>query len=164
MREEMKIKSVLDLRHEREIVVNVYGENYCNVPIDGTYYKWFERPWVPRRILEFLSKKENYPVYFHCWGGADRTGLVAFVLGAVLGMSYEDLMDDYEITTLSKWYKRSRNTEGRFKLFFDRFSTYPGSTMEEKARNYLLSCEIPEEQIDRFRIIMLEKQTEGKAI
>ncbi len=155
MRADLKIKSVLDLRHEKEEVENVYGSNYLNVPVDGTYYRWFEHPERMLAIFQFLSDKENYPVYFHCWGGADRTGVLAFLLGALLGVAYEDLVDDYEITSLSVWGNRSRNTENRFKLFYDNLCKYDGASLEEKTENYMLSCGITKEQVGKFRKIML---------
>ena len=50
---------------------------------------------------DFLAASEDSSVYFHCWGGADRTGSIAFLLGASLGMSYTDLIIDYELTSFS---------------------------------------------------------------
>lgn len=38
------------------------------------------------------------PVYFHCGIGADRTGTVAVMLEALLGMSQSDIDKDYELT------------------------------------------------------------------
>ena len=48
-----------------------------------------------------LEAKGDSSVYFHCWGGADRTGTIAFLLGGLLGMSYTDLVIDYELTSFS---------------------------------------------------------------
>ena len=35
---------------------------------------------------------------FHCAAGKDRTGLVAALLLAALGVSEADILDDYELT------------------------------------------------------------------
>ena len=43
--------------------------------------------------------KQNKPVYFHCQNGADRTGTLGFLIGALLGVSEGDLAKDYEMTT-----------------------------------------------------------------
>ncbi|MBP5091969.1 MAG: tyrosine-protein phosphatase [Bacilli bacterium] len=48
-----------------------------------------------------LEATRDSSVYFHCWGGADRTGTIAFLLGGLLGMSYTDLIIDYELTSFS---------------------------------------------------------------
>ena len=79
---------------------------------------------------------ESYPIYYHCWGGADRTGTFAFILGAYLGMKLEDLIDEYEFTSLSIWGIRTRNY-GEFRNFLQRFMALPGETLQKKATSYL---------------------------
>lgn len=55
------------------------------------------------KIFDFLADENNYPVYFHCLGGADRTGMIAIYLRALLGESDEDILTDYELTSLSTY-------------------------------------------------------------
>ena len=50
-------------------------------------------------IFDILANADQKHVYFHCWGGADRTGMLAFFINAICGVSYTDLMEDFEITT-----------------------------------------------------------------
>lgn len=154
MRRDLKIKSVLDLRGSTERVENVYGGRYLNVAVTA-YAQWFEHPASAKEIFEFLFDESNYPVYFHCWGGADRTGTLAFLLGALLGEDYEDLIDDYEITSLSIWGVRSRNSD-LWKGFWKSFEALPGETIQEKAEQHVLSCGISREMIERFRTFILE--------
>ena len=47
-------------------------------------------------IFDCVAKDE--PVYFHCYAGADRTGTIALILEALLGMSQSDIDKDYELT------------------------------------------------------------------
>lgn len=42
------------------------------------------------------------PVYFHCLSGADRTGVGAFFIEALLGYYYGDIVEEYEITSFNK--------------------------------------------------------------
>ena len=49
-------------------------------------------------ILGALADGEATPALFHCHGGKDRTGVVAAVLLRALGVSREDVLDDYEAT------------------------------------------------------------------
>ena len=153
MKEVLKIKSILDLRGSTEVVEDVYHENYINVPTRG-YITWFENPDATKQIFEFLADEKNYPIYFHCWGGADRTGTVAFLAGALLGQSYDALVDEYEITTLSIWGVRSRNAE-QYTPFIDKINSFEGDTLAEKVKNHLLTCGVAEEAIEKFRNIML---------
>lgn len=62
-----------------------------------------------RRIFNMLGDESNYPIYFHCNAGADRTGTLAFLINGVLGVSYEDLTRDFELTSFSTIGKRWRS-------------------------------------------------------
>ena len=50
-------------------------------------------------VFNILANADQKHVYFHCWGGADRTGMLAFFINAICGVSYTDLIEDFEITT-----------------------------------------------------------------
>jgi protein-tyrosine phosphatase len=50
-------------------------------------------------ILSGIADEDNLPVVFHCAAGKDRTGMVAALLLAVLGVSEEDIVADYELTS-----------------------------------------------------------------
>ena len=58
-------------------------------------------------IFNLLSEEKNYPVYFHCVWGADRTGTLAFLINGLLGVGYDDLVRDYELTSFSHSGKRT---------------------------------------------------------
>jgi protein-tyrosine phosphatase len=49
--------------------------------------------------LRLLGKPSTYPVVFHCTAGKDRTGLLAAVVLALLGVSDEDVLADYEASS-----------------------------------------------------------------
>ncbi len=52
-------------------------------------------------------------VYFHCWGGADRTGTIAFLLDGLLGVSYLEACMDYEFTSFDTIHTRIRQEAWR---------------------------------------------------
>ena len=62
-----------------------------------------------KKIFEILADESNYPIYFHCNAGADRTGTLAYLIGGLLGVSYEDLVKDFELTTFSAYGDRYRS-------------------------------------------------------
>ena len=71
-------------------------------------------------IFRIFADKDNYPILFHCSAGADRTGTIAFLLNGLLGVSYEDLAEDFEITSFyfgKRW--RSDIVENNGKYSFD---------------------------------------------
>ena len=96
-------------------------------------------------------------IYYHCWGGADRTATAAFLLGALLGMDETQLIADYEFTSLSIWGIRSRNLSV-FKALFDLFGSFPGETLREKAEYYfLVRLGMSREAVDLIRQTLVEE-------
>ena len=62
-----------------------------------------------KNIFETLADENAYPVYYHCNAGADRTGTVSYLINGLLGVSYEDLVKDFELTTFSSQGNRFRS-------------------------------------------------------
>ena len=50
------------------------------------------------QALEVIAEPDNYPLVFHCAIGKDRTGILAGVLLSVLGVSDEDVIEDYTLS------------------------------------------------------------------
>jgi protein tyrosine/serine phosphatase len=74
------VKTVINLRAEdnsEEATVEKLGMKYFRIPIDEV------RPWseVPAgaiaKYFELVNNPKNYPIFFHCRRGADRTGFLA---------------------------------------------------------------------------------------
>ena len=120
-----------------------------------------------KQVFEAFAQADQHPVYYHCYGGADRTGVVGFMLGALLGMSYTDLVIDFELTSYSS--NPSRNY--RSHLRNGPWNEWPGmvdylkndlgwgttKTIKEGMEDYLKSkCRVSQDTIDKIREIMLE--------
>ena len=111
----LKIRTELDLRDEAREKVDftapeVLGINRVYVPC-YQYAEVFneEKRSALNPFFKIFADSANYPIYYHCLAGADRTGTFAFLLGAFLGMDLVDLILEYEFTSLSIWGIRSRN-------------------------------------------------------
>lgn len=104
--------------------------------------------------------RENYPIYFHCIGGADRTGSLAYVLNGVLGVDRHDLETDWESTFYPRIPDRNPDPNHwcRESHFNDGFSKYgkEGDSWNRRIELYLLDCGVTEAEIAAFRDIMLE--------
>ena len=132
------IRTELDMRGEAKDKIDrttgeAIGLRRVYVP-SVPYTKVFDAEQGPaiKAFFETFTDPQSYPIYFHCWGGADRVGTFAFLLGALLDMRYEDLINEYEFTSLSIWKTRSRNY-GEFHQFTELFLALPGGTMHQKA-------------------------------
>ena len=85
-----------------------------------------------RCIIEWL--RDGKVVYFHCHGGADRTGTLAFLLEGLLGVSESDMSKDFELTTYSNSIHRRNGDGGWFYKGMVKYirSFAPGKTMQEQ--------------------------------
>ena len=119
-----------------------------------------------RQIFHLLALESTYPVYIHCMGGADRTGMIALYLRALLGESDEDIHLDYELTALSTYAAGAKEGADGFRsryapyyrAFLDRLQDYaPGKTLKEAVPAFLCHCGIPREQLDTIRKMLRRK-------
>ena len=154
------IKYDMDLRKPLNGAKNVLGVSYK--VYDAPHYNsaFFEPGKTSlKNVFTDMANPNNYPMYVHCTYGKDRTGTVCFILGALLGMSEEDLIRDFEISGLTD-RNSGHNREGYFMQFLDNFKGNDlmpqGITLQEKAEYYLLDyCGLTEGQINNIKSIFL---------
>lgn len=133
MLDSLKIKTEIDLRStgddggQTENAIGG-GVNYIKIPL-GQYANILDyETWSSldkseksgnfdannknaiKQIFELLVDKNNYPIYFHCNAGADRTGTLALLINGLLGVDEQSLIKDYELTTISRYGKRLRSS------------------------------------------------------
>lgn len=157
MRNILHIHTDLDLRGEaRQFSCSPIGEDvqFLIVPA-GPYVHFMQNKETCKKLFDILADESNYPIYYHCWGGADRTGTIACMLGVALGMCEKDTLLDYEITSLSVWGDRNRVSD-LYQSFLAELEQYEGETFEDKIMSFLYSCGITEEQLDKIRGILLD--------
>ena len=124
-------------------------------------------------IFEILKNANNKHVYFHCFGGADRTGTIGFLLNGVLGVSYTDLVIDFELTSYSSIdneHIRSHipgheHQYDRWPALINQLKTdttggyawNENAMLKDNIENFLTkACSVPQDTIDTIRSIMLE--------
>lgn len=160
---QLKIRTILDMRTKWERDASKTGGPalppsvlWINIPL-RPYEEIFGEAIHNEYGRAFrMLRKENFPLYFHCWGGADRTGTFALLIGALLGIEDERLYQDYELTSLSVWGERSRKRE-YFQKFLELFLPLaPDGTHETRARIFFRQCGITDMEINDFRNLMLE--------
>lgn len=183
---QLGLKTELDLRYaSQKYQTPGTGMNYEFIETPGQYDSVLKRNETVfkasyKRIFELLSDESNYPFYAHCNAGADRTGTFAFIVNGVLGVSYEDLTRDFELTSFSSSGKRWRGkgtggtfTEGDDVMQEDSSNTVAWgrlyktmmaygaengcTTLQESIEHWLLNyIGVPQSHIDSFKSIMLE--------
>ena len=155
----------------RQIAIKSYEETFTK---DGSGQN---NPTTARanvaEIFEILKNADQKPVYYHCFGGADRTGTVGFLLNGLLGVSYEDLVIDFELTSYSSINNEHiRNHLDGHQHQYDRWpkliqqiqtDTTGGyawdgeALLKDNIENFLKkACGVPQATINKIREIMLE--------
>lgn len=104
---EKGVKTVINLRAEdnsEEAIVERLGMKYIRIPLLEI------RPWsqIPPGAIatyfELVNNRANYPIFFHCRRGADRTGaLAALYRIAVQGWDAKKAYDEAREVGM-RWY------------------------------------------------------------
>lgn len=125
-----------------------------------------------KEVFDYFAKADQQHVYFHCWGGADRTGVTGFLLLGILGATYTDAIIDFELTTLTnnKRCHMHNSSNAHMPKFLAKFVdtctfnrdgqnytyTFDGDkTFRYNSEQLLLAMGVEQETIEQIRTIML---------
>lgn len=168
--DQLHIQRELDLQgQDLSRTTSVMGTDidYCRPP----RYQWYtiadKAIW--KEILTFLFEGARYgrPTIFHCSAGADRTGTVACIVEALLGMSQSDIDKDYELTSFytgtdTDLHARRRN-ESEWSGLISQINALSGSTFRDKVVNWAASMGFTAAEINAFRAAMIDGTPETVA-
>lgn len=162
MLEELGVKSELDLRMDEDgengqITKSVLGKsvNYYNCPMSYSGNILEINSEQIKAAFDVFADKSNYPVFFHCAIGTDRTGCVAFLLLGLLGVEEENLYYDYMFSNYGLiWGSRDGSA---ITNYIERLQKFGGERLSDRIRNYLISIGMTDAQLDTICEIMLGK-------
>ncbi len=171
---DLKVKTELDLRGESETLNRpiIDGVNYINISCPQYAYsgmgifEFGDRQGINtvdavRDIISVFADANNYPIDFHCAIGRDRTGTIAFLLGALCGMSEEDLCREYDISYFAGLDSStpSQMHQKAFIPLLNRMKNYSNgnNSLAYNTRQYLLDIGITQTQMDAIYNILVEK-------
>ena len=161
LRETLGIRTDIDLRRNDECVGmdgSPLGADVTRVHVSSGQYEYMARSNSKAafaKVFRVFLDEKNYPIGFHCAGGQDRTGAVAFILNGLLGVDEDELYKDWEATVF--WNPRVAFChEQRFDKLVAVFADFPGKTLNERIVAYVKSLGFTDADIARFRELMLE--------
>jgi protein tyrosine/serine phosphatase len=162
LEDELKLRTDVDLRGSEEVrepALNERRVEYINIPILS--YHFIREPFAQgdyRALFNLLAQPMRYPVLIHCWGGADRTGTVVFLLQALLGLERAALICDYECTSLSIFGQR-HHASIDFQDFLKALAEFApeGASLQQQAEAFLLAIGVTPAEIDHIRSLLIEK-------
>jgi protein tyrosine/serine phosphatase len=165
---ELGIHSEIDLRNEGEgdfpSMVNLIDmkEPYyrCTLSLYESNFGSAVYESGIRSLFSILSSKSNYPLVLHCTHGADRTGVALFLIEGLCGVSYADLIRDYEMTSFYS-YAQMRDaswSSGSIKGFYQGVMARgdSGDSLMTATRKYLVSIGVTAEEIQSVRSLLVE--------
>lgn len=111
------------------------NQHYTNVFNSNSYVR------AVRDAIKFFMANPDKAIYFHCAVGADRTGMFAFFIEGLCGVSENDMCKDYELTSFSvpPGVRRRTTKPYDYAGFVALIKNLPGNTLQDKCREYLTS-------------------------
>lgn len=119
--------------------------------------------WKYNLGVIFDSVLHSKPVYFHCGAGKDRTGTIAVMLLALLGVSQSDIDQDFELTTFATGSGSgiTSRTGTDYKNFINSIHAYPlanglSDTLQNHAASFVLSLGFSVDTVNNFRAACID--------
>ena len=114
-----------------------------------------------KNFFNFIADSNNYPLYYHCKIGTDRTGVCTILLHGLLGLSYEDVYQDYLFSNFGKIGEQRTIGDGNshdIKKYMDDFVNYSGEKFQNKVYNVLLGIGVSKRTLDTIISNLVEGQ------
>ena len=131
-------------------------------------YVWYSlsntADWITILQTIFKAVKRNEPLIFHCAAGADRTGTVACIVEAILGVSQPNIDKDFELTTFAVHPNARRRTDTDWQNLIGEISASYGSSFRNKVINWVGSLGFTADEINDFRKAVISGTPENVVI
>ena len=111
-------------------------------------------------VFHALADKNNYPIFYHCRIGTDRTGLCAIMISGLLGVSLNEIYQDYLFSNFGniqeKRYIGEKAGRDNIMNYINDLLAFPGEKFQNKVYNYLLSIGVPASELNSIIDILVE--------
>ena len=170
MRQTFGIKTELDLRRVDSSKNETGGITKSFLGDDVKYYRKsistsvtdLDNRLLLIQVFDILANESNYPIFYHCIIGTDRTGLISWLVNGLCGVSEEDLWRDYLFSNFGK-IGGTRNKSKIEDGYVKKLKSASGETFAEKVYNYLnKSVGIPASKLDA--VIRIMKVQPGRVV
>ena len=163
-----KEELLVHLGCKTEINVNNSGSNQVGVENFVDAYMWYDsgkhhlyRNAEPlKRVMHALANPDNYPIFYHCRIGTDRTGLCAIIISGLLGVPENLIYQDYLFSNFGniqeKRYIGDKAGRDNILNYINDLKNFPGEKFQNKVYNYLLSIGVPAEELNSIIDILVD--------
>ena len=130
------------------------GVNYISFPMkSGGNYLQLNLSVLPA-LFEILANEDNYPILFHCSIGTDRTGVVAFLINGLLGVSIDDLYRDYLFSNFG--YIHGMRQPKTIKDYISKVTSDKNQSLSANIKTFLLDQGVKEADINKVYEILMQ--------
>lgn len=168
--ENLNIGAELDLRGDSPQETSPLGDIDFMILSGGQYYSGIQMKEKTAALLTWIigRLREGKNVDLHCLVGADRAGLLSFIIEGVLGVEEIDLIHDYELSTFcDRMRPRSyeKTTNDTFAQLIPYIYTFgPANDLAKCFYNYCLDCGVTKEDLSYLRFVMLGIEDIGTGV
>ena len=128
----------------------------------GGFHHFSRNTEAVKNFFEFLANADNYPLYYHCKIGTDRTGVCTVLLTGLLGVSVNEIYQDYIFSNFGKIGERRSIGNGDshdMMKYMNDLLAMPGKTFKNKVYNVLLGIGLSRATLDAVIANLTEGQT-----
>ncbi len=158
---DLSIKTEIDLRQIENgetggVTSSPLGDtvNYISCPMDHSGDVLSDNKEQILKIFEILADEDNYPMIIHCSIGTDRTGMLSFLINALLGVPTENLYRDYLFSNFAEIGSKRTITNMFDSEYYKKVMDTDGSSLSEKTYNCLVEFGVPAEHLDSLISIL----------
>ena len=162
---QLKIKTEINVANGTSNNVNLSGSKVVDafMAYGATPYSNLARNSVRiREVMDVLADKDNYPVFYHCRIGTDRTGITGMMIGGLLGIPFNEVFQDYCFSNFApidgqRYPNKPSDPNGDDPAkYIDEILAMPGKNYQEQTYNALLSIGCKAETLNTIIDIMTE--------
>ena len=170
LRNQLKVKTEINVSDGNTNTVNL-GGNVTVVNAYMDYGKSVSGRGVPysnlsrnaeriRYVMDTIADINNYPVFYHCRIGTDRTGITGMMIGGLLGIPFNEIFQDYCFSNFApingqRYPHKANDSNGDDPAkYIDEILAMPGNNYQEQTYNALLSIGCAPETLNTIIDIM----------
>ena len=163
MLEHLKVKTEVNVADSTKYNLALTGTTVKNLFMDysGGSHHFSRNAESVKDFFDLLGDSSNYPVFFHCRIGTDRTGLCAILLSGLLGVKLNDIYQDYLFSNFGniqeKRYIGTAAGADNIQNYIADIEAMSGEKFQNKVYNMLLSIGVSKNTLDTI----ISNLTEG---
>ena len=162
---QLKIKTEINVANSTGNNLNFSGMTVkdCFMDYGATPYSNLARNAERvRQVMDILADESNYPVFYHCRIGTDRTGITGMMIGGLIGIPFNEVFQDYCFSNFApidgqRYPNKPSDPNGDDPAkYIDEILAMPGKNYQEQTYNALLSIGVPAETLNKVIDIVTE--------